>query len=314
MENFNINEVDFFNLDIEKYLNWLLEKYDLYSEIYEIPYLDEQIIRLHARKYFINSHYKATRLTNAPDWIINEFNARIEVKEIERNKFESVSISELIFFESLHHKSPRNEQNKYGFFSKDELKRISIDNSNLKMWFDTHKESYFFDLIDDINKRQTSTPLVGNAFYQKELKNIIENSDFDYLPKILDDQFIYNLDDSTNARTFAIEIDKIRIAIYLTEKIEGKAQPSPPTKPLNWTGQINSLVTIFSELLTADLIKNERGTKENIKRLILNNFTNSKNSEISKNTIDEIFKPNNLKIDKVTAELLKPLLSHLAKK
>lgn len=314
MENFNINEVDFFNLDIEKYLNWLLEKYELFAGIWEIPFLDEQITDLHARKYFVNSHYKATRLSNAHDWILNEFNARIEAKEIERNKFKKVSVLELIFFESVHYKSPRNEQNKYGFFSKDELKSISIDNTDLKKWFNTYRDSYYLDLIDEINERQTSTPLVGIAFYQKELQNILENSDFDYLPQILDNQFIYNLDDSTNARTFAIEIDKIRLAIYLTEKIKNKPQPLPPTKPIQWNGQINSLVTIFNELLTADLIKNEWGTKENIKRLLLNNFTNSNNSEISKNTIDEVFNPSKMKIDKTTAELLKPLLEHLAKK
>lgn len=315
MTDFNIKKVDFLGLDIDKYLDWLLNKYKLFSEVYEIAYLDEKLDSLHGRKFFANSHYIATRNKTLPENIKNAYDTRIEPlqveKGIQKKKFESIHFSELIFFESISNTYKYNEQNKYSLFSKDELKHISIDNSFLKMWFDKDLGNAF---IDETNERLTSSPLKETAFYQKELDFLLENSDFKYLPQILDGLFIYDLDNQKNALSFATEIDKIRQAIYLTEQIQGETAHHQPTKPIQWTAQVNSLVTVFNELLTANIIKNERGTKENIKRILLNNFVNADGLELSKNSINEVFNPSKMKTDKAISELIKPLLEHLQKK
>lgn len=308
MEDFNINKVDFLHLDIDKYLDWLLNKYNLFSEIHELEYLNEEINSLHARKYFANSHYIKTRNITIPENIETAYTTRIKAKEIEKERFKNIEIHELIFFDSVEYTKRKESRKEYGFFNKNELKNISIDNSYLKAWFNNDYGNAF---IDETTNRLTSSPLKENTFYQKELNFLLENYDFEYLPQILNGLFIYNLDNEKNALSFAVEIDKIKLAIYLTEKITGETAKHPLTKPIQWTGQLNTLVTIFNELLTADLIK---GTKENIKRILINNFINANGLELSKNSIDEILNPSKMKADKKTADLLRPLLEHLAKK
>lgn len=315
MEDFNIKEVDFLSLDIDKYLDWLICKYELFSEIYEVAYLDEGLDSLHIRKFYANSHYIATRGERLPENIKTAYNKRLELlqaeKEKQKEKFKSIHLSELLFFDSVENTRQKDELKKYGFFSKDELKNISIDNSHLNMWFGNDWGNAFIDIT---NEKLTSSPLNERAFYQKELDWLLDDFDFNYLPQILDGRFIYNLDNEKNALSFATEIDKIKQAIYLTEQITGKTSNHSVINPLKWLGNINTLVTVFNELLTANIIKNERGTKENIKRILINNFVNADGLELSKNSIDEIFNPSKMKTDKKTAELLKPLLDHLQKK
>lgn len=149
MGNFNISEVDFFTLDIDKYLDWLLNKYNLFANIYEIAYLDEKLDNLHGRKYFANSHYIKTRGEQLPKKIEKAYDTRIESLHIEKEnqkaKFESIHLSELIFFDSVENTRQKDEFKKYGFFSKDELKSISINNSYLNMWFEKDLGNTFID-------------------------------------------------------------------------------------------------------------------------------------------------------------------------
>lgn len=178
-------------------------------------------------------------------------------------------------------------------------------------WIEAENEQEQIKFIED---KRSRTPQPDKIFYQKELTNILTENRFNYLPLILNGDFIYNLDNDKNAFAFSSEIDKIKTAIYLTSKIKGETPKHSITKPIQWTGNLNTLVTIFNELLTANLFKNEFGAKENIKRVLINNFVNTDGLELSKHSIDEIFNPSKMKTDKKTVDLLKPLLEYLQKK
>ena len=78
--------------------------------------------------------------------------------------------------------------------------------------------------------------------------------------------------------------------------------------PVIWNGKINELATIFIALKDSGVIS---GSKEDIKRFLLQNFVNSKGEKISKNTIDDIFKPSKGKTNKLVNEEIKTLINNL---
>lgn len=309
MEDFNIKDVDFYNLDIDKYIDWLLDRYKIFSTIWELPYLDDMIVTLHYRNYVLNSHHLLTRGEKLPEKFEKMYRERIKHFENQTEKYKLLK-HELLFFESVEAGKELNIDKKYGFFSKEELKNIRIDIVMLKYWLIDKRESNYNDLIDQVSERKKASPLKDKAFYQKEFDYLLQDFDFQYLPQILDGSFIYNLDNSTNAFSFALEIDKIRLAIYLSEKIKGEGIRHPLTKPLKWKGQINTLVTLFIELQKKETGMLE-GTNENIKRLLLNNFVDGEGNKFSKSYLDDIFKPMKGKTDAEAIEHLKPFLSYL---
>lgn len=312
MNNFNIKEVDFFSLDIDKYLNWLLYRYDIFASIWELPYLDNQQNNWAYRLFKINSHYIATRGQSVPNNIKQAYESKIKHFKKLASKYSGYEL-EIIFFESVQYDRKEGEQKEYAFFTKEELKNLKLDISALKWWLVDNKDSNYLGLLELLEEKREATPLKDDIFYKNELENLLNSFNFEYLPQILNSQFIYNLDNTKNALSFAIEIDNIRLAIYLTEQIRGEAQKLPVMYPLKWTGDINILTTLFDELLKSGFIKQERGAKENIKRLLLNNFVNSDGGDLSKDYLDEILKPSKMKTDKETAHLFGAILSNLSK-
>lgn len=309
MNDFNINEVDFYNLDIDKYLDWLLEKYNRFSTIGLLPFYDEKIKELYIRNYEIHTHYLQTRSKPLPEKIEKLYKDKIKSFENKKNKYDTLKY-ELISFDSVVHNRKLGEVKKYGFFDADELSNIKISDYWLKHWLIREKTSYLDDLVDALDERKNSSPLKEIAFYQKELNQILQANDFDYLPQIIEGAFIYDLDNDKNALNFATEIDRIRLVIYLNEKIQGDTVKHSLTKPIKWTGNINALATVFYALADANIIET---STENIKRLLISNFTDSENKELSKHYLDEIFKVSKGKLNKEVLNEIQPLLSILTK-
>ncbi|PWA04985.1 hypothetical protein [Flavobacterium laiguense] len=208
MSDFNIKEIDFYSLDLEKYIDWLLKKYELFSTVWEVAYFDEFIDDLHGRKYFASSHYLMTRTKKLPENIEKAYNNKISHFEAQKNKYNGLII-ELYRFKSVGIKKIENNS-KYIFLTSEQLKNVKIDVSWLAFWMNEHKESYYVDLIDEIDTRKLSTPLNDVVFYQKEKDKIINDFDFDYLPIIMNGGFIFDLDNDSNALSFSTEIDKCK--------------------------------------------------------------------------------------------------------
>ena len=309
MNDFNINEVDFYSLDIDKYLDWLLEKYKTYSTIWLLPFYDKQINDLSYRNYVLSSYYLQTRSKPLPEKIENLYKEKIKRFENHKQKYDYLKY-EVISFDSVRNNRKLGEVKKYGFFDADELSEIKITDYHLKYWLIREKTSYLDDLIDDLNERKKSSPLKDIVFYQRELTRILQDYEFTYLPQIIEGAFIYDLDNDKNALNFATEIDKIRLVIYLNEKIQGDTVKHSLTKPIKWTGNVNALATVFYALADANIIET---STENIKRLLISNFTDSENKELSKHYLDEIFKVSKGKLNKEVLNEIQPLLSILTK-
>ncbi|WOC51738.1 hypothetical protein BPO_1091 [Bergeyella porcorum] len=310
MNEFNIKEVDFFGLDIDKYLSFLLDKYESFGNIQNMPFIKRVLNNYSARLFFLNKHYFRTRGEFAPDNIQEAYNKRITEYKKELKRFEGLYL-ELPIFESVKAKIRNGE---YTPYDEEGVEGINIDVSNLFFWFSSGQyDSRRNCKIEECEAGYSRSPLQKKQYFQKELDKILEGYEFVYLPYILDGQFIYDLDNGTNALNFANEIDMINYVIYLNEQIRGEVQKFPLTKPLKWTGDINILVTLFDELLKCGLIGNDRGAKENIKRLLLTNFINADGGDLSKDYLDEILKPSKMKKDKETADLLNGILSKLSK-
>lgn len=292
MSDFNIKEVDFYNLDIEKYTDWLLDRYELFNTICQLPYLEELIIDLQKRNYFASSHYLFSRNKPLPKTIENLYRKKIQHFEKQTKKFENIYI-ELIFFKSVGYDREVKHQ-KYIFFSSEELKEIRIDTSWLKFWLLENKGA-FDDLVNEVDKRKKSSPLKDIPFYQKEIEEILNSFDFVYLPNIMNGGFIYNLDNDSEALQFSTEVEKIKLLTYLREKIQGNNAVHPLTKPIQWNGKINALATLFKTFSDLGIIET---TPANIKRLLLNNFVDEKKQDLSKNYLDEIFNTSKGKLNK----------------
>lgn len=308
MNEFNIKEVDFYSLDIDKYIDWLIDRYKLYSTIWSVVYFDEMINDLHLRKYLANSHFLVTRSIKLPEKIENAYNEKIQHFEKQKNKYKDLFFY-LPFFKSINI-DKKELKHKYGGLSTEQLRSTSINSRHLIFWLNEQKESYYIDLIDEINERKKATPLTDVVFYQREKDKILNNFTFEYLPLIIDGKFIFDLDIPTDALRFASEIDKIRVLIYLSEKIQGDTIKHPLTKSIQWNGNINALATVFYALADANIIET---STENIKRLLISNFTDSENKELSKHYLDEIFKVSKGKLNKEVLNEMQPLLSILTK-
>ncbi|ELY2016202.1 hypothetical protein SL053_000065 [Flavobacterium psychrophilum] len=307
MSDFNIKEVDFYNLDLEKYIDWLLMRYELFSTIYQLAYFDELIDDLHIRKYFASSHYLMTRAKELPKPIEKAYNDKINYFETQRTKYKGLHI-ELIFFKSISIDKDFKDK-KYTYFSCQELKEIKIDTRWLNFWVVENKD-YFNDLVDEINNKKDSSALSDITFYQKEKDKIISNFEFIYLPSIIEGHFIYNLDNESNALAFSSEIEKMKLLIYLSEKTQGNSPKHPLIKPIQWNGNINALVTIFHTLKESKIIES---TDENIKRMLTNCFIDSEQKELSKHYLNEIFTKSKGKLNSQVIEKIAPLVSVLNK-
>jgi hypothetical protein len=303
MSDFNIKEVDFYNLDIDKYTDWLLDKYSLFNSICQLPYLDEIIIDLHHRRYLSSSHYLSTRRQRLPEKIDNLYHKKIQHFERQTEKFKGLHI-ELLFFKSIHIDKDYKDK-KYTYFSSQELKEIKINTHWLNFWVVENKD-YFNDLVEEINIKKNSSPLSEITFYQKEKDKIISDFEFTYLPSITEGQFIYNLDNESNALAFSSEIEKIKLLTYLSEKIQGDSPKHPLTKPIQWNGKINALATLFYTFSELGIIE---ASDANIKRLLLNSFVDDKKEGLSKNYLDEIFNKSKGKLNKSVVREMNQIIS-----
>lgn len=309
MNEFNINEIDFHSLDIDKYLDYLIDKYNDFSLIRLLVFYDDMIEDLHKRKYFAFSHYSKTRNKGLPINISDAFDEKIKYFKDLREKYKNLHL-EIIFFDCvIYDKDYKSEKKDYGFFTKKELKNINIDLSMFNTIIKEYKNGYLDD-VDFIEERRKISPLKEIDFYKKELEKILQNFEFIYLQPILNGQFIYNLNETKNALSFSVEIDKIKLAIYLSEKINGQTYKHSIIKPIKWNGKTNELATIFYSLKKSGLIS---VSDEDLKRFILNNFVKSDNTEFSGNTLKQIFVESKGKLNPNVLQEIKPLLSELTK-
>lgn len=307
MSDFNIKEIDFYGLDIDKYTDWLIDRYETFSRVWELAYFDEMTNDLLIRNYSASTHYFATRKKKLPEKIETLYSKKIQHFENQKEKFKDLLI-ELVFFKSIN--IDKNVKiKKYGIFSKDELKKIRINTYWLKFWLIENKGA-FDDLVNEVDKRKKSSPLKDISFYQKEIDKIINDYDFIYLPDIMEGRFIYNLDDDSNALHFSSEIEKIKLLTYLSEKIKGYSSKHPLTKPIQWNGNINALATIFHTLKESKIIES---SDENIKRLLINCFVDNEQNELSKHYLNEIFTKSKGKLNSQVIEKITPLISVLNK-
>jgi hypothetical protein len=309
MNEFNINEIDFYSLDIDKYLNYLIDKYNDFSLIRLLVFYDNIIDDLQVRKYFAYSHYLKTRNTALPISISNAYDIKIRNFQELREKYKGLHL-EIIFFDCVSYNNDyKKEPKEYGFFNKEELKSINIDLTMFNTIIKDYKNGYLDD-VDFIEERRKISPLQDVDFYKKELEKTLQNFEFVYLKPILNGQFIYNLNETKNALSFSTEIDKIKLAIYLSEKINGQTYKHSIIKPIKWNGKTNELATIFYSLKKSGLIS---ASDEDLKRLIINNFVKSDNCVFSSDTLKQIFIESKGKLNANVLQEIKPLLLELTK-
>ena len=133
--------------------------------------------------------------------------------------------------------------------------------------------------------------------------------DFDYLDEIIDSKIIANLDIEKYAERFLNEIVNIKAQIYVEEKIRNQSRNLKMINTVKWNGKINELATIFIALKDSGIIS---GSNEDIKRFLLQNFVTTNGEKISKNTIDDIFKPNKGKTNKIMNKEIIDLINNLS--
>lgn len=275
--------VDYFGLDIEKYLTQLRRKYALLSKIKELPAIDDRINELQG--------------------IDAESKELIELQNL-RKEYKYLLPQLSSFWGRVKYLNETNKE--YYYLTRDEILKLKISNEFVERVFD-EIETKFNDKIDEIEYRKNGSSLADEVFYSDESVYLL-SFDFEYLDEIIDSEIVPNLDIEKYAKRFLDEIVNIKAQIYVEEKLRNQPQNLIMQNPVIWNGKINELATIFIALKDSGVIS---GSKEDIKRFLLQNFVNSKGEKISKNTIDDIFKPSKGKTNKLVNEEIKTLINNL---
>ena len=276
--------VDYFGLDINKYLAQLRRKYALLSKINELPLIDDKIRELEAKNVESKELLELIELRKEYRFILPEISSFWgRVKKLDENNKE------------------------YYYFTKDELLQINISNEFVEKIFN-EIETQFNEKIEEIEYRKIGSSLADEVFYSDESVYLLAY-DFEYLDEIIDSKIVSNLDIEKYAERFLNEIVNIKAQIYVEEKIKNQSQNLRMINPVKWNGKINELVTIFIALKDNGVIS---GSNEDIKRFLLQNFVTTNGEKISKNTIDDIFKPNKGKTNKIMNKEIIDLINNLS--
>jgi len=254
--------VDYFGLDIEKYLTQLRRKYALLSKIKELPAIDDRINELQG--------------------IDAESKELIELQNL-RKEYKYLLPQLSSFWGRVKYLNETNKE--YYYLTRDEILKLKISNEFVERIFD-EIENKFNDKIDEIEYRKNGSSLADEVFYSDESVYLL-SFDFEYLDEIIDSEIVPNLDIEKYAKRFLDEIVNIKAQIYVEEKIRNQSQNLKMISPLKWNANINELATIFIELLNAGAIES---SKENVKRFLIQNFVNKNEKSLSKTTLDDIFK------------------------
>jgi len=307
---FNIDKVDFYNLDIDKYLEWLTERLRLISGLNEmLPSLVDLRKSWQLEKYRVAvgnyNYYDQSRLKK----LLRLYDKKIQHFEIQEIPYKEV-ISDLYYYTDIEKYDPIENKNTYGgsLYSMDELKQHYLSFSVL---FNLLKHDDIDEFRTDMKKEFERMPYNDeNKFYQYKV-NQLKDWDFKYLPYIITGRTIYDLNNGVgrlDSAFFVAEIEQIRKIIYLETLIKGEAPQHDITKPLQWMSSKNAIVTLFNELHQSGIIK---GSKVNLERLILKNFVDADNKPMSKNTISEVFKKYKEKANKKVISSISSLIQSL---
>jgi hypothetical protein len=303
----NNKKIDFYSLDLHKYLEWLLNRYALYSSIQTLPFIvdikNNYLVRFHRLKL----HYKATRNKELPENIAKAYNLKIVHFQKQENEYKEL-IHSLISFNCAIYETG-NYPKKYGFFDKKELLKVEINtywiNKQLK-----EPTQLITDFINDLNTETQRTPLKKEQFYIKKLKEL-KKYNFTYLDAIINAQFIYNLNETKQLYEFIFDIEQILKIQHIENKIKGKQPTHEPTKQIQWTGTKNILPTILNEFLENGMLK---GSKENIARLFNCNFIDIDNKPFSTSSIMDIMNPTKNAKSSKTVEHIENLIKDIKNK
>ncbi len=314
MEDFNINEVDFFNFDLDKYIGFLLDKYRLFVELKYLPHYKTLEKDYLLRKWRANSHFLTRKNKLLPPSINALYDKRINAnaERIEKLKGLCYNYDMLKFkcvSEQVKLENPKAKE--YFLFTANELKNLDIKIGDLRAYFNLLYPNNITHFLEDLEDEYRGIPTSKEQFYIKKLK-FLKEQDFVYLPQILRGDIVYNLDDEGNEIIpFYGEVATIQQIIYLETLIRGKEPLHPPTKPLQWTGQTNELATILIELQKAGLIKS---SMTNIRRLIANNFTDKNGNKMAETGyLGDVFNTSKYKTSKAVEEFIHPLIAELTK-
>lgn len=275
--------VDYFGLDIDKYLVQLRRKYLLLSKLNELPLIDDKINELETNNTLSNELIELQNLRKEYKYLLPQLSN---------------------FWGRVKNSSENNKE--YYYFTRDEILEVNISNQFVEKIFN-EIETKFNDKIDEIEYRKNGSSLADEVFYSDESVYLL-GFDFEYLDEIIDSEIVPNLDIEKYANKFLDEIVNIKAQIYVEEKIKNQSQNLKPIKPLKWNGKMNELVTIFFCLQNAGIISS---SNEDIKRLVLQNFINKNGEKFNKNTIDEIFRPSKFKTNTIVEKEIKNLINAL---
>lgn len=229
----DVQNVDFCNLDIDKYLNWLKSEYELFSMVNTLPLIDSIYNSYQIRQYVVMSYYRATRNKELPKPVKKAYDDRINHFKAQIDEFDMM-LMRLQYFDSVGLKTYKKDK-KYKYFDAKELKEVKIDITYFNLWHNSFKTIWQPDFISETEKDFEKSPLPKEDFYIQKA-NMIKETGFDYLEQILNGNFIYNLDNSTKALYFFTEVSRIWEISYLEKealKVKDATISNSPKYTLN---------------------------------------------------------------------------------
>lgn len=222
----DVQSIDFVKLDIDKYVNWLKNEYKLISRVSALPLIESIRNDYLKNKFLANSHYIRTRGRKLPKKIERLYSNKIDHFQNQINEFEGIPLK-LVFFDCIEPSNP-NQEKKYLFFTSKELENINISLQYFNFWLENLTNTLKPDFIRELETDFKKSPLPKETYYCQKAKKI-KDMGFEYLPHILEGEFIYNLNELEKCTNFFMEVSRIWEVSYLEKQIL-KLQ-SPLKKP-----------------------------------------------------------------------------------
>tara|TARA_Y100000815_G_C13325118_1_gene493835 strand:+ start:1077 stop:2162 length:1086 start_codon:yes stop_codon:yes gene_type:complete len=216
-------KLDFSIIDIDKYLSWLKTEYSLLAQARYLPFYNDILNEFYLRKFRVETHYLLTRGKELPSKIATLYVNRIAHFDRLIKKLEDTPVK-LIYFNSVTGKKPI-KGSKYVFFTSEQLEKVEIDITILNKWYKEYNETWKPEFISDLDKDFKRFPLPKNIYYSQKI-NDLKGQDFKYLPRILEGNFIYNLNEFKECFEFFIEVNTIWQIHYLETELLKLSSPS----------------------------------------------------------------------------------------
>lgn len=259
---------DAFTIDLDTYLNWLVGGYEYLGAKSCLDYITSS-------EYYQSEDFELVDYTNE----ISHLRQQCEMLSSQYSIVDLDNKELQILFEASEYRED------YEYHKANDITYVYSEVGDI---IRSRIDLIYGSFINSL-RSSLSNSKITNHLLNKEL-NIYRDKEFQFINRISNLEFIYNLTHEDILTLFCFEFCQIKyvqtlhkclISTNPINELDDNATIQKPIKPIKWTGKATTLGTIFGLLIDSGLIDTD---KKNVANFISMFFINSNDKPMSINT------------------------------